>query len=149
MKFAFVTPRYGADIPAGAEHACRLLAERVGLRHDVDVLTTCARDLAPGEMSTPKPPIACAESSFDRFAVNQIRDNDAFQRLSSRVLAEPHNRADAEEWVERWGPRHLDLLTSSNATTARTTRSSSSPCTTQRRCRASPQRQNAAWCSRA
>ena len=44
MRFAFVTPRYGADIPSGAEHACRLLAERVCKRHDVDVLTTCARD---------------------------------------------------------------------------------------------------------
>ena len=28
MKFAFVTPRYGADISGGAEHACRLLAEQ-------------------------------------------------------------------------------------------------------------------------
>jgi len=25
MKFALITPRYGAEIPAGAEHACRLL----------------------------------------------------------------------------------------------------------------------------
>ena len=44
MKFAFVAPRYGADITSGAEHACRLLAENVSERHDVDVLTTCARD---------------------------------------------------------------------------------------------------------
>ena len=44
MKLAFVTPRYGADITCGAEHACRLLAEQVCERHDVDVLTTCARD---------------------------------------------------------------------------------------------------------
>ena len=29
VKFAFITPRYGADIGAGAEHACRLLAEQV------------------------------------------------------------------------------------------------------------------------
>ena len=27
MKFAFVTPRYGAEIASGIEHACRLLAE--------------------------------------------------------------------------------------------------------------------------
>ena len=29
MKFAFITPRYGAEIGSGPEHACRLLAERV------------------------------------------------------------------------------------------------------------------------
>src|SRR5512144_2204487 len=43
MKFAFITPRYGADITAGPDHACRLLAEQVSTRHDVDVLTTCSR----------------------------------------------------------------------------------------------------------
>jgi len=44
VKFAFVTPRYGAEISSGAEHACRMLAERMAERHDVEVLTTCARD---------------------------------------------------------------------------------------------------------
>ena len=39
MKFAFVTPRYGADIPSGAEHACRLLAEQVCERHGVEYKT--------------------------------------------------------------------------------------------------------------
>ena len=44
MRFAFITPRYGADIAGGAEHACRLMAEQVSARHEVDVLTTCARE---------------------------------------------------------------------------------------------------------
>ena len=43
VKLAFVTPRYGADIVTGPEHACRLLAEHISRRHDVDVITTCAR----------------------------------------------------------------------------------------------------------
>jgi hypothetical protein len=42
VKFAFVTSRYGADITSGPEHACRVLAEQVSSRHDVDVLTTYA-----------------------------------------------------------------------------------------------------------
>ena len=29
VKFAFITPRYGADVGTGAEHACRLIAEQV------------------------------------------------------------------------------------------------------------------------
>ena len=43
MKLAFVSARYGAEITHGPEHACRLLAEQMSLRHDVDVLTTSAR----------------------------------------------------------------------------------------------------------
>ena len=44
MRFAFITPRYGADHISGAEHACRLLAQQVSERHDVEVLTTSASD---------------------------------------------------------------------------------------------------------
>lgn len=44
MKLALVTPRYGGEIATGAEYACRLLAEQLSLRHEVEVLTTTARD---------------------------------------------------------------------------------------------------------
>ena len=44
MKVAFVTPRYGAAITSGAGHTCRLLAEQLATRHDVEVLTTTALD---------------------------------------------------------------------------------------------------------
>ena len=44
MKYAFISPRYGAEIAGGAEHAARLIAEQLSDRHDVDVLTTTARD---------------------------------------------------------------------------------------------------------
>ena len=68
MKFAFVTPRYGADISAGAEHACRLIAEHVCERHDVDVLTTCARDHRTWKNDTRKDPIASEAFWFDASA---------------------------------------------------------------------------------
>ena len=110
MKFAFVTPRYGADIPAGAEHACRLLAERVCLRHEVDVLTTCARDSLTWRNEYSETSDRVRGVLVRRFAVNQIRDDDAFQSLSSRVLADPHNRADADEWVRALGPSSPGLL---------------------------------------
>jgi len=110
MKFAFVTPRYGADIPAGAEHACRLLAERVCQRHDVDVLTTCARDPLTWRNEYSETSDRVRGVLVRRFAVNQIRNNDAFERLSSRILAEPHNRTDAEEWVRALGPSSPGLI---------------------------------------
>ena len=44
MRLAFIVQRYGAAAVRGAEHLCRLLAERMAAQHEVDVLTTCARD---------------------------------------------------------------------------------------------------------
>ncbi len=110
MKIAFVTPRYGADIPAGAEHACRLLAEKICQRHDVDVLTTCARDPRTWRNEYSETSDRVRGVLVRRFAVNQVRDDDAFQRLSARVFAEPHNRADAEEWVRAMGPSSPGLI---------------------------------------
>lgn len=110
MKFAFVTPRYGADISAGAEHACRLLAERVCRRHEVDVLTTCARDPLTWRNEYSETADRVRGVLVRRFAVNQARDNEAFQQLSSRVLATPHSQTDAEEWVRALGPSSPGLI---------------------------------------
>jgi len=110
VKFAFVTPRYGADIAAGAEHACRLLAERICQRHEVDVLTTCARHPLTWRNEYSETSDRVRGVLVRRFAVNQIRDDDAFQKLSSRVLGEPHNREDAEEWVRTLGPSSPGLI---------------------------------------
>jgi hypothetical protein len=43
-RLAFVVQRYGADIAAGAEFHCRLVAEDLARRAEVTVLTTCAQD---------------------------------------------------------------------------------------------------------
>ena len=110
MRFAFVTPRYGADISSGAEHACRLLAERVCERHEVEVLTTCARDPLTWKNEYSEASDRVRGVLVRRFAVNQMRDDDTFRRLSSRLFAEPHSRADEEDWVRRLGPLAPGLI---------------------------------------
>ena len=110
MKLAFVTPRYGADIPSGAEHACRLLAERLCRRHDVEVLTTCARDPLTWKNEYSEASDRVRGVLVRRFVVNQTRDNDAFLRLSSRMFAEPHSRVDEQDWVQGLGPLSPGLI---------------------------------------
>jgi glycosyltransferase involved in cell wall biosynthesis len=110
VKLAFVTPRYGADISCGAEHACRLLAEQVCERHDVDVLTTCARDPLTWKNESAEGADRVRGVLVRRFAVNQPHDPDALDQLTARLTAEPHTRADEQEWVRRVGPSSPGLI---------------------------------------
>ena len=110
MKLAFVTPRYGADIPSGAEHACRLLAEQVCERHGVDVLTTCARDPMTWKNESSEGVDRVRGVLVRRFAVNQPHDPDALEQLTARLIAEPHSLADEQEWVRRLGPSSPGLI---------------------------------------
>ena len=59
MKLAFVVQRYGADIAGGSEAHCRELAERLSSRHDITVLTSCARDYVTWANAFPASP-ACS-----------------------------------------------------------------------------------------
>ena len=110
MKLAFVTPRYGADITCGPEHTCRLLAEQVCERHDVDVLTTCARDPLTWKNESTEGADRVRGVLVRRFAVNQPHDTDALDQLTSRLIAEPHGLADEQEWVRRLGPSSPGLI---------------------------------------
>jgi glycosyltransferase involved in cell wall biosynthesis len=110
MKFAFVTPRYGVDIQSGPEHACRLLAEHVSERHDVDVLTTCGRDPQTWANEGAEGADRMRGVLVRRFGINQPHDPAAFRQLSVRLAGAPHGRADEQEWVRQLGPSSPALL---------------------------------------
>lgn len=110
MRFAFITPRYGAEIPAGAEHACRLLAEQVSERHGVDVLTTCARDPLTWKNAYSEGSDRVRGVLVRRFAVNQPHDHAAFDQWSSRLMSTLHSLAEEREWVRRLGPSSPGLI---------------------------------------
>jgi glycosyltransferase involved in cell wall biosynthesis len=110
VKFAFIAPRYGADVPSGPEHACRLLAEQVSERHDVDVLTTTARDPDTWKNEYSEGVDRVRGALVRRFAVTQARDPNAFRAFSERVFASPGARPDELEWVRRAGPWSPGLI---------------------------------------
>jgi glycosyltransferase involved in cell wall biosynthesis len=110
VRLAFITPRYGADISTGAEHACRLLAEQVSRRHDVDVLTTCARDPQTWKNVYADGTDRVRGVLVRRFPVSSPHDRYALARLTERLTASPRSRADELEWTRRTGPVSAGLV---------------------------------------
>lgn len=110
MRFAFITPRYGAEISSGPEHACRLLAEQMAQRHDVDVITTCARDAATWKNEAAEGPDKIRGVVVRRFTVTQPHDAAAFEALTLRLQKAPPSRADELEWVRQLGPWSPGLI---------------------------------------
>ena len=110
MKIAFVTPRYGGEIASGAAHACRLLAEQLSARHDVEVLTTSARDSRTWKNEYGEGADRVRGVLVRRFAVNQTHDAQAFRQFADRILAQPRSRAEELDWVRRLGPSAPGLV---------------------------------------
>lgn len=110
MKFAFITPRYGAEFSTGAEHACRLLAEQIAKRHDVDVLTTTARDSATWKNEYSEGADRVRGALVRRFAVSTMPERSTFIELSRRLREGPRYRSDELTWLRHVGPWSSGLL---------------------------------------
>jgi glycosyltransferase involved in cell wall biosynthesis len=104
MKIAFIVQRYGTEILGGSEYHCRLIAERLAPRHQVEVLTTCARDYISWKNEYPQGTDRIRGVTVRRFANTRTRDITAFNRYSEWVFTSSHSRDDEMEWVRQQGP---------------------------------------------
>lgn len=108
-RIVFIVQRYGLEVNGGAEYHCRVLAEHLSERYDVDVYTSCARDYMPWDNYYSVGLFLLNGVTVYRFHVEKTKDEAHVRELSARV-----NRGDqaAEtEWIEEVGPYCPQLIT--------------------------------------
>ena len=104
MKIGMVVQRYGPEVLGGSEHLCRLVAERLSAHHEIEVLTTCARDYVTWRNEYPEGADRIRGVTVRRFATSRTRDLESFNRLSDRIFGNAHSRSDELEWLAQQGP---------------------------------------------
>ena len=110
MKLAVVVQRYGAEINGGAELHARYIAEHLARRHQVEVLTTCARDYVTWRDELPSGEDQVNGVPVRRFPVARPRDPEEFGQRSQKVFETIHSVADELAWLESEGPASPALI---------------------------------------
>ena len=104
MKIALIVQRYGTEILGGSEYHCRLVAERLARHHEVEILTTCARDYITWANDYKEGADRVRGVTVRRFPNALERDIDSFNDYSNWIFNNQHSSKDEEEWLKQQGP---------------------------------------------
>ena len=115
MKLAIVIHRYGENVAGGSEAHARGLATALRKTHEVEILTTCARDYLSWRNEFDPGETTVDDIRVTRFPVRKTRDLGRFAAVSDHVFNERHERADEERWIAENGPFCPDLVAAVSA----------------------------------
>jgi len=110
MKLACVVHRYGTDFAGGSEAHCRHVAERLAARHDVTVLTTCAKDHITWRNEYPAGDTEIDGVRVRRFPVARQRSLNRFKDASDIAFSGTASEAEQMAWFRENGPDAPDLV---------------------------------------
>jgi len=112
VKIAFVVQRYGLEVNGGAEQHCRMVAEHLATRDEVEavtVFTTCAKEYTTWANHF-SPGVSHRNGvTIERHPVVMERRRRR-QRLLGAWLKRPHPDAVEQAWLEAQGPVCPGLL---------------------------------------
>jgi glycosyltransferase involved in cell wall biosynthesis len=109
-RVAFVVQRYGPEVCGGAEHLCRLVAERMVRHWDLEVLTTCAVDHLTWANVLPAGVTEVNGVRVRRLPVDRPVDTAERDRLYARIEDPSHDLDDERAWLRAQGPLVADFL---------------------------------------
>lgn len=101
-KIAFAVQRYGVNVNGGAEYHCRVLAEHMLKKYDVDVITSCANGYTPWDNYYNEGYEEINGVNVIRFKVEKKRDDIVFAKLSQKI--KNGDQSIEEEWISELGP---------------------------------------------
>jgi glycosyltransferase involved in cell wall biosynthesis len=112
MKLAFVIHRYGLEISGGSELHCRWIAERLAKYHQVEILTTCAKDYISWRNEFPVGEQPVNGVKVRRFPVAKERNTYDFAWQSRKVFRHPESNSEKAElqWLKSEGPYSPKLI---------------------------------------
>ncbi|MBR3515269.1 MAG: glycosyltransferase family 4 protein [Lachnospiraceae bacterium] len=109
-RVAFVTQRYGLEVNGGAELQCRLLAEHLCGRYEVEAISTKAIDYVTWKDEYTEDQEVMNGVLVRRFSVEKPRDNAAFNRFSEKVFSRDGGISEQEQWMDLQGPHSEALI---------------------------------------
>lgn len=110
MKLAFVIQRYGEEIIGGAEYLTRLIAEHIVKYHEIEVLTTCAKDYRTWKNEYKKGIETINGILVRRFPNSKKRDLSAQDKAQRKAYSITHSLEDEILWIDEQGPYCPELI---------------------------------------